>query len=65
MLLRLQCGFLVGAEKQPDCFDLVRLPVVLYIRILICDATAAALENYDYMLENRFWGYGKQEFGLR
>ncbi len=36
-------GFLVGTENQPDCFDVIKLPSALYMRIQICDATSTAL----------------------
>lgn len=36
-------GFYVGTEVQPECFDVVKLPPALYMRVQICDETAAAL----------------------
>lgn len=36
-------GFLVESEKQPGCYDIIKLPPALYMRILICNETAKAL----------------------
>lgn len=36
-------GFRAETEQQPDCFDVIKLPKALYMRIKICDATFEAL----------------------
>ncbi len=38
-------GFLVGMERQPEVFDIVRVPAALYMRIPMCDKTAKALDS--------------------
>lgn len=36
-------GFHVETEEQPDCFDIIKLPSALYMRVKICDETFKAL----------------------
>lgn len=36
-------GFLVETDEQPDCYDIIRLPSSLYMRVQICDETFKAL----------------------
>ena len=37
-------GFLVETEEQPDCYDVIKVPSSLYMKIQICDKTFKALE---------------------
>lgn len=34
---------LVETDKQPDCYDILKIPSALYMRIQMCDETASAL----------------------
>lgn len=36
-------GFQVMTADQPDCFDVYKAPFARYMRLLVCDGTAAAL----------------------
>ncbi len=36
-------GFRVETEEQPDCYDIVKIPAALYMRVKICDETFKAL----------------------
>lgn len=36
-------GFRVETEEQPDCYDIVKIPAALYMRVKICDETFRAL----------------------
>lgn len=37
-------GFLVETEEQPDCYDVIKVPSSLYMKIQICDKTFRALD---------------------
>ena len=37
-------GFLVQTEEQPGCYDVIKVPSSLYMRIRICDETFRALD---------------------
>lgn len=37
-------GFLVASERQPDCYDVIKVPAALYMKIQICNDTFTALE---------------------
>lgn len=37
-------GFFVETEEQPDCYDVIKVPSSLYMKIQICDKTFKALE---------------------
>lgn len=36
-------GFQVETDEQPDCYDIIKIPVTLYMRIKICEETFKAL----------------------
>jgi len=36
-------GFLVETEEQPDCYDVIKVPSALYMKIQICEETFNAL----------------------
>lgn len=36
-------GFLVGSDEQADCYDIIKVPEAVYMRIQICDDTFKAL----------------------
>jgi len=41
-------GFLVATDRQPDDFDIYKVPAAQYMRLLICDETAKGLGHESW-----------------
>ncbi|MBQ4629181.1 MAG: hypothetical protein IJB44_08875 [Clostridia bacterium] len=62
-------GFRVETDKQPDCFDIIKVPSSTYMRVCICEETFKVLNvdpwmggipPYEWICEKIAPGFGYQ-----